>query len=91
MSKNAAPTSWEAYARELGANLFRCRTEAGLTQEDLAHRAGMTRTHYQQIERGSWRAGTPANASVKALVRLAQQLDVPPGRLLPDPTQLEWP
>lgn len=96
-SKNAGavatpevPRSWEAYARDLGLELQRRRLAAGITQEELAHRAGLTRTHYQQIERGLWKPGVPANPSVKILVRLAQQLEIEPGELLPEVERLSW-
>lgn len=35
----------EAYAREMGPPIQRYRIGAGLAQEDLAHHAGLTRTH----------------------------------------------
>lgn len=84
------PTTWEAYAREMGVLIQKHRIQAGLTQEDLAHAAGMTRTHYQQVERGWWKRDQPSNPSLKVLVRIAQQLEVPVGRLLPDGSRLQW-
>ena len=84
------PTTWEAYAREMGVLIQKARIEAGLTQEDLAHRAGLTRTHYQQIERGWWKRDQPANPSVKVLVRLAQVLEIQVGSLFPASDHLEW-
>lgn len=85
------PATWEAYARALGVLLQRHRVDAGLTQEQLAHRAGMTRTHYQQLERGWWKKDAPSNPSAKVLVRLAQVLDVEPGDLLPPAGKVRWP
>lgn len=85
------PSTWEAYARALGVSLQRYRLDAGLTQEDLAHKAGMTRTHYQQLERGWWKRDAPANPSLKVLVRLAQVLGVEPGALLPPSGKVRWP
>lgn len=84
------PTTWESYAREMGVLIQRHRIEAGLTQEDLAHRAGLTRTHYQQIERGWWKRDQPANPSIKVLVRLAQVLGLEPGQLLPPSGSVSW-
>ena len=84
------PTTWEAYAREMGVIIQRHRIEAGLTQEDLAHAAGMTRTHYQQIERGWWKRDQPSNPSIKVIVRLAQVLELTPAELLPDVDRVEW-
>ena len=88
MASASPPTTWEAYARELGVNLQRRRIAAGLTQEELAHRAGLTRAHYQQIERGYWSRGKPANPSIKALARLARELGVEVGDITPSPLSL---
>lgn len=84
------PTTWDAYAREMGLLIQKARLDAGLTQEDLAHRAGMTRTHFQQIERGWWKRDQPSNPSIKVLVRLAQVLQLKPEALLPDAAALSW-
>lgn len=86
-----SPSSWEAYARELGLSLQRHRLDAGLTQEDLAHKAGVTRTHYQQLERGWWKKDAPSNPSLKVLVRVAQVLGMEPGELLPPASTVRWP
>lgn len=74
----------------MGVLIQKARIEADLTQEDLAHRAGLTRTHYQQIERGWWKRDQPANPSVKVIIRLAQVLDLDPGQLLPVPGDIAW-
>jgi len=89
MASPPPPKTWEAYARDLGLALQRHRIAAGLTQEDLAHRAGLTRAHYQQIERGSWSRGRPANPSIKVLTRLAQELGVEVGHILPPARALQ--
>lgn len=85
------PRTWAEYARELGLELQRRRLSIDLSQEDLAHRAGMTRTHYQQIERGQWKPGQPANPSLRVVVRLCQALGLAPSEVLPDPSRVEWP
>lgn len=90
MSSNA-PSSWEDYARALGIELQRRRIAADLTQEKLAHRAGITRTHYQQLERGFWKPGAPANPSLKQLARIAQALQIEVGVLLPSVAAIDWP
>jgi transcriptional regulator with XRE-family HTH domain len=71
---NSAPRTWAEYAKELGLELQRRRVDAGLTQENLAHRAGLTRTHYQQIEKGEWKHGNPSNPSLRVLASLAREL-----------------
>lgn len=88
---STTPSSWEDYAKALGIELQRQRITANLTQENLAHRAGITRTHYQQLERGFWRPGAPSNPSVKLLARLAQALQIDIGALLPPVAALQWP
>lgn len=85
---SAAPSSWEAYAKELGLELQRRRTAAGLTQEDLAHRAGLTRTHYQQVEKGYWSKDRPSNPSIKLLARLAMVLGLEVSDLVPSVSAL---
>lgn len=91
MSSAPTPTSWEQYVRELGVELQRRRLAAGLTQEEFAHRAGLTRTHYQQLERGYWKKNEPANPTLKLLARLAQVLGIEVGELLPSVAGVEWP
>lgn len=91
MPTRPTPTTWEAFARDLGLELQRQRLDRGITQEDLAHKAGLTRTHYQQIERGFWKKGSAANPSVKVLARLAQVLGVEVGQLVPAVATLTWP
>ncbi|MGN7862924.1 helix-turn-helix domain-containing protein [Microbacterium sp. 22303] len=86
-----APSTWEEYAKVLGIELQRQRIQRNLSQEALAHRAGLTCTHYQQLERGYWKPGSPANPSLKILARLAQVLDLEIGDLMPPVTSLHWP
>lgn len=90
MSSNA-PSSWEDYAKALGIELQRQRIAADLTQENLAHKAGITRTHYQQLERGFWKPGAPANPSLKLLARLSQALQIEVSVLLPPVAAIDWP
>lgn len=91
VSAAPSPTTWDAYARDLGVRLQKLRIDRDITQEDLAHRAGLTRTHYQQIERGWWKRDQPANPSIKVIVRLAQVLAVAPGEIFPPHRGVEWP
>ncbi|WP_292022149.1 MULTISPECIES: helix-turn-helix domain-containing protein [unclassified Brevundimonas] len=61
---------------QLGKNVRRLRTDAGLSQEELAFRAQMKRGYLSDLERGT------RNPSVRALGRIAEALAVPPSRLL---------
>ncbi len=74
---------WAAYVRELGLTLNRLRTEAGLSQEKVAHAAGLTRGYYHQLEKGESRVGRVANPTLLNLVALAQALGTTVEALLP--------
>jgi transcriptional regulator with XRE-family HTH domain len=60
----------------LARNVRRRREHLGLTQEEVAHRAGIDRTHVSKIER---RVHSP---TVEVLGQLAAALDVEPSELL---------
>ena len=62
----------------LGKRVRALRREAGLSQEELAFRAGMKRSYVSDLERGT------RNPSVRALERLALGLAVHPSKLLED-------
>jgi transcriptional regulator with XRE-family HTH domain len=65
------------YLQQLGLSLKRQRVKAGLTQEQLADRAGMHRTFIGLVARGE------SGLSVERLVELAAALGVQPTELLP--------
>lgn len=60
----------------LGQNVRRLRVERGLSQEELAFRAGMKRSYLSDMERGT------RNPSVRALGRVAEALEIAPDTLL---------
>ncbi len=57
-------------------NLRRLRHEKGLSQDDLAYEAEISRSYLAQIERGTY------YASLKIIGRLAEALGVEPAELL---------
>ena len=66
----------EQLAARLGRNVFRCRREACLSQEQLAARAGLHRTEIGLIENGR------RMPRVDTLVRLIGALRIEPTALL---------
>ena len=59
----------------LGNAVAKRRAELGLSQEDLAVRAGVHRTYISDVERGV------RNISVLTLERIASAMDIPMGVL----------
>jgi len=75
--------TWEVFARDLGLNLLRARQAKGLSQERVAHAAGIASYTYQKFEKGESKPGTPMNPRLTTLVALSQVLEVPLLELLP--------
>jgi transcriptional regulator with XRE-family HTH domain len=57
-------------------NLRRLRHEKGLSQDDLAYEAEVSRSYLSQLEKGAF------YASLKIIGRLAEALEVEPSELL---------
>jgi len=76
-------SAWSEYAGKLATNLRRLRQEAGLSQEDVAYRSGLTRYTYQKSEKGESKPGTPANPTIRTLLAMSQVLDVALTDILP--------
>lgn len=87
MAKQIPRPEWTPYAREIGTRIHRLRIERGLSQEQLAYSAGITRYTYQKLEKGESAPGTPANPTLRNIMAIAQQLGVTLDELLPTP----WP
>ncbi len=77
-------TQWQAYARRLATSLRSAREQAGLSQEDVAYRSGLTRYTYQKYEKGESRPGSPANPTLRTLLALSQVLGIPLASLVPE-------
>ena len=60
----------------LATNLKRFRLAAGLSQEELAHRADIDRTYVSSLERGRY------SASIDMLESLSDELAIDPPELL---------
>lgn len=61
----------------IGSRIKACREELGLTQEELASRIGVSRSHIQRIEAGD-------NFTVTTLAALCNVLEVNPDYLFDD-------
>ncbi|WP_315068015.1 helix-turn-helix transcriptional regulator [uncultured Microbacterium sp.] len=75
---------WRTYSQRFATSLRAARDRAGLSQEDVAYRAGLTRYTYQKYEKGESRPGSPVNPTLRNLLALSQVLGLPLDRLLPD-------
>ena len=85
MAKRTGPedAAWSDYAGRIATNLRRLRAEAGLSQEDVAYRSGLTRYTYQKYEKGESKPGTPANPTIRTLLAMSQALGVSLMDILP--------
>lgn len=80
---DTADGEWSVYAQRLATALRRAREGAGLSQEQVAYRAGLTRYTYQKYEKGESRPGTPANPTLRTMLALSQVLEVTVASLIP--------
>lgn len=64
---------------QLGATIRQLRVRKGLSQEELAHRCGIHRSHMGVIERGQ------ANITLATLELIAHEFEMRPAELLQEP------
>lgn len=74
---------WASFVQELAVSLRRARDLCGMSQEEVAYRAGLTRYTYQKYEKGESRPGTPSNPTLRSILALSQVLGVALADLLP--------
>lgn len=82
-----ASNPWNEFAREFGSRLLHARAQRGLSQEHVAHAAGLATFTYRKLERGESNPGTPANPRLRTIVCLAEVLEIPLPDLLPQPPE----
>lgn len=87
MAKRTPTGDWARFSRQLGTSIQRHREAAGLSQEQLAYGAGLSRYTFQKFEKGESMPGTPANPSLRNIMAIAQVL----GITLDDLVPTEWP
>jgi transcriptional regulator with XRE-family HTH domain len=61
----------------LGQQIRKVRRESGISQEDFAHEAGISRAYYGAVERGE------RNVAALNLMRIAAALNIEAGELFP--------
>ena len=81
-----APT-WSEFGVEIGLRLAKARAATGLSQERIAHLAGISAYTYQKFEKGESKPGTPLNPRLSTLMALSEVLRLPISELVPQP----WP
>lgn len=64
------------YAKKLGANIRRIRTEKGMTQGDLCRKLKLDRSYVSHLEAGK------KNPTLSTIVKVSQALGVKPGVLV---------
>ena len=74
---------WSEYVQRLATQRGRFRQAAGLSQEDVAYRSGLTGYTYQKYEKGESRPGTSANPSLRSLLAIAQVLEIDLAEMMP--------
>jgi transcriptional regulator, XRE family protein len=79
---NRTDEDWWRYARALGLRLQRARLAKGMSQEAVAHAAGISTFTYQKFEKGESKPGTPMNPRLRTLLALADVLEVGVGELV---------
>ena len=84
---DTATPSKDEFSRAMGVALQRLRRDKGISQERLAHMAGISAYTYQKFEKGESKPGTPMNPRLFTLLALAEALDV----TLADIVPTNWP
>ena len=79
---NRTDEDWWEFARALGFRLQRARLAKGMSQEAVAHAAGISTFTYQKFEKGESKPGTPMNPRLRTLFALAGVLEVEVGELV---------
>ena len=88
---------WPRYGYTLAVNLRQLRLERGLTQEKLAHLAGMSRSSISNLERNESNQARSVDPTMSTIYRLSAALQVTPSELFPDVDEVvleydaDWP
>lgn len=83
--RRTSDVEWAVFAQSLGVRLRQLRQEAGLSQEEVASRANLSRFIYRQYESGESRRGEPMNPALRSIIAISQVFEVSIDTLLPHP------
>ena len=76
MDTQSQQISPEAYSAKLAQRLRVLRSERGMSQESVAHAAGISAYTYQKFEKGESKPGTPMNPRLFTLLALASVFEM---------------
>ena len=68
--------NFDVYLKAIGSTIRKLRKELELSQEELAHRSSIDRSHMGKIERGE------RNVSIVNVIRISRALQCSPSELL---------
>jgi len=72
-----------SYAHKLGMRLRELRTSKNMSQEQVAHAAGIATFSYRKLEHGESNPGTAANPRLSTLLALSSVFGITIHELLP--------
>lgn len=70
------PISAPEHARQIGVRFQRARLAKNLSQEAVAHAAGISTYTYQKFEKGKSKPGTPMNPRLTTVMALCNVLEM---------------
>ncbi|GAB3070254.1 helix-turn-helix domain-containing protein [Nocardioides zeae] len=73
---------WKTFSREVGVRLQQARQRKGLSQERVAHLAGVAGFTYQKFEKGESRPGVAMNPRLQTLLAVCEVLEIDVATLL---------
>lgn len=82
MENPVSQISPEHFSANLADKLRNLREERKMSQESVAHQAGLSTYTYQKFEKGESKPGTPMNPRLFTLLALARVFDIDVRELL---------
>lgn len=76
MNSASKTSDYDVYLKAIGGTIRELRKNLGFSQEELAHRSSIDRSHMGKIERGE------RNVSIINIIRISRALHCAPSELL---------